>query len=55
MQINVCSFYHWMGGTVRRGLDHREDGDCALGQIAVPGRGFQEEEWRHRAAALQHR
>ena len=37
-------FYHWMGGAVRRGPDHREDGDCALGQIAVPGQGFQEDE-----------
>ena len=42
-------------GAVWRGPDHRGDGDWALGQIAVPGQGFQEDEWRHRAAALQHR
>ena len=40
----LCPFYHRMGGAVRRGPDHREDGDCALGQIAVPGQGFQEDE-----------
>ena len=41
---NKCMSLHWMGGAVRRGPDHREDCDCALGQIAVPGQAFQEDD-----------
>ena len=41
---NKCMSLHWLGGAVRRGPVQREDGDCALGQIALPGQGFQEDE-----------